>query len=183
MVTIRAIVIGLICSVIIGTGEPFTVLHIHGSPLCADYSTGAAVFLFFILVFLLNILLKKTLPKVYLKPPELITVYIMMIVSCAIPSWGFTMNLIGLLGGVFYYATPTNGWAKTVLPYLPKHLFPQSKNAIWYLYEGIPRGMKIPWHAWVKPPGNWFLFIIIFYFLSICLMVMIRKQWVERERN
>ena len=32
----------------------------------------------------------------------------MMIVACAIPSWGFTMNLIGLLGGIFYYATPVN---------------------------------------------------------------------------
>jgi len=182
VVTIRAIVIGLICSVLIGIGEPITVLHIHGSPMCADYSTGAAVFLFFILVFGINLLLKKISSRLYLKGPELITVYIMMIIACAIPSWGFTMNLIGLLGGIYYYATPVNQWSKIVHPYLPKHLFPQNKEAIWYVYEGLPKGMKIPWEAWVKPLSNWFLFIIVFYFLSICLMVMLRKQWVEKEK-
>ncbi|MCD6408613.1 hypothetical protein J7L87_06155 [bacterium] len=182
MITRRSIIIGLILSGIIGAGEPFTVLYIHGSPMAADYSTGAAIFLLFILVFLFNVILKNIFKKFYLTPPELITVYIMMIVACAIPSWGFTMNLIGLLGGIYYYATPVNEWKKIIHPYLPKHLFPQDKNAIWYLFEGLPKGMGIPWNAWIKPLGNWFFFIIVFYFLSICLMVMLRKQWVEREK-
>jgi len=182
MITKRAIFTGLFLSFLIGVGEPFSVLYIQGSALCADYSTGGAVFLFFILVFLINVLLKKISPKISLNPSELITVYIMMIVACAIPSWGFTMNLIGLLGGLFYYATPVNKWAEIVHPHLPKHLFPQSKDAILYLYEGIPKGMKIPWDAWIQPLGNWFLFILVFYFMSICIMVMLRKQWVEKER-
>lgn len=182
MVTIRAIVIGAICSFLIGAGEPFTVLHIWASPLCADYSTGGAVFLFFILVFLINTFLKKFLPRFSLKPSELITVYIMMIVACAIPSWGFTMNLIGLLGGIFYYATPVNRWEEIIHPHLPKHLFPQNRDAIWAIYEGLPKGAKIPWNVWVQPLTNWFLFIIAFYFMSICLMVMLRRQWVEKER-
>ncbi len=182
MITRRSIIIGLILSSIIGAGEPFTVLYIHASPMAADYSTGAAIFLLFILVFLFNVILKNIFKKFYLTPPELITVYIMMIVACAIPSWGFTMNLIGLLGGIYYYATPTNEWEKIIHPYLPKHLFPQDKNAIWYLFEGLPKGMGIPWNAWIKPLGNWFFFIIVFYFLSICLMVMLRKQWVEKEK-
>jgi hypothetical protein len=182
MISIRAIIIGAICSFLIGAGEPFTVLHIQASPLCADYSTGGAIFLFFILVFLINALLKKISPSIYLKPTELITVYIMMIVACAIPSWGFTMNLIGLLGGIFYYATPVNRWEEIVHPHLPKHLFPQDRNAIWAVYEGLPKGAKIPWNVWVQPLSNWFLFIIVFYFMSICLMVIFRKQWVEKER-
>jgi len=182
MISIRAIIIGAICSFLIGAGEPFAVLHIQASPLCADYSTGGAVFLFFILVFLINTLLKKLSPSLYLKPTELITVYIMMIVACAIPSWGFTMNLIGLLGGIFYYATPVNRWEEIVHPHLPKHLFPQDRNAIWAVYEGLPKGAKIPWNVWVQPLSNWFLFIIVFYFMSICLMVIFRKQWVEKER-
>ncbi|MCX8083039.1 MAG: hypothetical protein N3D17_06580, partial [bacterium] len=182
MITLRAIIIGAICSFFIGAGEPFTVLDIYASPLCADYSTGGAVFLFFILVFLINTLLKKISPRIYLKPPELITVYIMMIVACAIPSWGFTMNLIGLLGGIFYYATPVNQWEEIVHPHLPKHLFPQNRDAIWAIYEGLPKGAKIPWNVWIEPLGNWFLFIVVFYFMSICLMVMLRKQWIEKER-
>ncbi len=182
MVTTRAIITGLICSFIIGAGEPFAVLFIQGSALCADYSAGGAVFLFFILVFVVNALLKKVVPRFCLKPPELITVYIMMIVACAIPSWGFTMNLIGLLAGIFYYATPANRWEEVIHPYLPSHLFPHNRDAIWQVYEGLPKGMKIPWDAWVVPLSNWFLFIVVFYFMSICLMVMLRRQWVEQER-
>ena len=182
MITRRSIIIGLILSCVIGVGEPFTVLYIHGSALCADFSTGGAIFLFFLLVFLSNLFAKSFLKKFYLKPNELITVYIMMLVACAIPSWGFTMNLIGLLGGMFYYATPANKWETLIHPHLPGHLFPQNKEAIWYLYEGLPKGMQIPWSAWFSPLLNWFLFILVFYFMSICIMVILRKQWVENEK-
>lgn len=182
MITNRALIIGIIFCVLIGLGEPFTVLHIHGSALCADYSTGAAVFLFFILVGLINKFNRKFLKRFYLQPSELITIYIMMIVACAIPSWGFTMNLIGLLGGIFYYATETNEWSTLIHPHLPKHLFPKKFETIWYLFEGIPKNKPIPWSDWIKPLSNWFFFIITFYILSICLMVFLRKQWVEKER-
>ena len=182
MISLKSILIGLFFSVLIGIGEPLNVLYIHGSALAADYSTGAAIFLFFILIGILNQFTKKFIKKLYLTPHELITVYIMMIVACAIPSWGFTMNLIGLLGGIFYYATPVNEWDKFIHPYLPKHLFPKNYNAIWYLYEGLPKNMKIPWNEWIIPLLNWFSFIIAFYLLSIFLIIMLSKQWIEKER-
>ncbi|MGC8976726.1 MAG: DUF6785 family protein [Candidatus Ratteibacteria bacterium] len=182
MVSLRAILIGCFFCILIGLAEPFTVLHIHGSPLAADFSTGAAVFLFFILVGFINRFNRVVFKKFYLNQKELITIYIMMIVSCAIPSWGFVMNLIGLLGGIFYYATETNEWATLIHPYLPKHLFPSRYDTLLYLFEGIPKNIKIPWNDWVKPLSNWFFFIILFYIMSICLIVFLRKQWVERER-
>ncbi|MFN4227822.1 MAG: DUF6785 family protein [Candidatus Ratteibacteria bacterium] len=182
MITLKSIIFGSILSILIGVLEPVDVLLIHGSPMAADYSTGWAVFFFFILVFLLNQFNKKIFKKLYLTPQELITVYIMMIVACAIPSWGFTMNLIGLLGGIFYYATPVNQWDQLIHPYLPKHLFPKDYNAIWYLYEGLPKNMKIPLSEWIIPLTNWFSFIIAFYLLSIFLVIMLSKQWIEKER-
>lgn len=183
MITKRALIIGSICSFLIGAGEPFSVLLIQGSPMCADYSTGGALFLLFLItffIFLLNSFFKKK--KIGLSPSELITIYIMMIVSCAIPSWGFTMNLIGLIGGIFYYATATNRWEELIHPHLPKFLFPD-KNALWSLYEGLPfKGEKIPYGAWIKPLFFWFIFILAIYFIGICLVVIFRKQWSEKER-
>jgi len=88
MVTKRALLLGSVFSFLIGVGEPFSVLLIRGSPMCADYSTGGALFIFFILtfsLFLINLFLKKK--EIGFKPAELVTIYIMMIVSCAIPSW------------------------------------------------------------------------------------------------
>ncbi len=181
MVSRRAILIGLVMCIIIGIGEAFFYIGAGVAPLAADYSTGWAIFLFFFLVFGINLILKKV-SRVYIKPAELITVYIMMLVGCAIPSWGLTMKLIGILAGITYYGNPVNNWVKTISPYLPRYLFPQDKQAISYFYEGLPKGEKLPWSVWIGPLSHWFLFILVFFFMNICIIVMLRKQWVERER-
>ena len=110
-VTIKALLIGTLLCFCIAAGEVYGVAVIHGSNMCSDFSTGGAIFLFFVLVLGINVLLKFIGKKIGLSPSELIIVYIMMIIACAIPSHGFVMNLMPLLAGIFYYATPTNRWA------------------------------------------------------------------------
>ena len=95
-ITKRSVVIGSCFCFLISLGEPYGVLVLNGSPMAADFSAGAALFLFFIITCLLN----PFFSCLGLKPlarKELATVYIMLIVASAIPSWGFTMNLIPLL--------------------------------------------------------------------------------------
>ena len=87
-VSLRAVILGALMSLVIAMGEPYGVLILRGSPMAADFSTGAALFLFFPLVLLLNPLM-KLLTGATLRRGELVTVYIMMIVAAAIPSWGF----------------------------------------------------------------------------------------------
>ena len=178
----RAIIVGLILCFCIAAGEPYGVAVIHGSPLAADFSTGGALFLFFILVFVINTILKTVNSKLGLSRGELITVYIMMIVACAIPSWGFSMNLLPLLAGVFYYATPENNWSELIHPHIPRWLVPTDKEAIRQFFEGLPEGEGIPWGAWLGPVIAWGSFMLVIYFISVCLMVILRKQWVEKER-
>ena len=67
---------------------------------------------------------------------ELATVYIMMIVAAAIPSWGFVMNLIPFLGRS-NYATPENDWAHSIHPHVADWLVTQDRTAIWKLFEGL----------------------------------------------
>ena len=114
----RAVLIGLLFCLAIAVGEPYGILVVGGSPLTADFSTGAAIFLFFVLTLVVNPLARLVTGS-GLRRGELATVHIMMIVAAAIPSWGFTLNLIPLLGGFFYYATPENGWALTIQENLP----------------------------------------------------------------
>ena len=61
-------------------------------------------------------------------------------------------------------------------------MVPQNEQAIKYFYEALPPGALIPWLEWVKPVGLWLLFIFSFQAVSLCLMVIFRKQWVENER-
>ena len=110
------------------------------------------------------------------------TVYIMMIVSSAIPSWGFVMNLIPFLGGLFYYATPENDWANLIHPHLSTWMIIQDQQAIWKLFEGAERHESVPWSIWHKPMLLWGLFVMNIYFVTLCILVILRKPWMEHER-
>ena len=177
----RAVLLGLLGSLIIAAGEPFGVLVLRGSPMGADFSTGAAIFLFLPLTLMLNPLV-RLLGRPALRRGELVTIYIMMIVAAAIPSWGFTLNLIPLIGGFFYYATPENEWAQLIQPHIPEWLVPDSRDAIWKLFEGGARSESVSWSSWGPPLLIWSLFAVTIYFVTLCLLVILRKQWVEREK-
>jgi hypothetical protein len=165
----------------IAVGEPYGVLVLRGSPMAADFSAGAALFLFFAFSLLLNPLL-RLLGLTRFHPGELATAYIMMAVAAAIPSWGFTMNLVPLMGGFFYYATPENGWTSLILPHLPQWLVPTDPASTWKLFEGGGREEALPWGVWLRPLLAWSLFILSLYFVTLCLLVVLRRQWMEREK-
>ncbi|MCY3790338.1 MAG: hypothetical protein OXH63_16310, partial [Gemmatimonadetes bacterium] len=146
----RAVFVGLLCATAISFGESYGTLVVRGSAMAADYSTGAAIFLFFLLTLLLNPL-AQLLTGSRLHSGELATIYIMMIVASAIPSWGFVMNLIPFLGGLFYFATPENDWANIIHPHIKPWLVSQDRAATWKLFEGAARGEPVPWGLWHKP--------------------------------
>ena len=177
----RAVFVGLLCATAISCGESYGTLVVSGSAMAADYSTGAAIFLFFLLTLLLNPL-AHLLTGSRLHSGELATIYIMMIVASAIPSWGFAMNLIPFLGGLFYFAMPENDWANIIHPHIKPWLVSQDRAAIWKLFEGAARGEPVPWGLWHKPMLAWGFFILSVYFVTLCMLVILRKQWMEHER-
>ena len=180
--TARSVVAGTLFCTIIATGAPYANMVIRGSTLFYDFSTAGALFLFFVLVGLVNVGLRASLPFLALGRRELIVVYIMMIVASAIPTMGLTEYLLPILTGAQYYATPENEWATLILPHVPEWLVPQSAEAIKQFYEGAPRGMGVPWGAWITPLLYWGVFLLALYLVMICSMVILRRQWMERER-
>jgi len=181
-VTLRALLVGALLCAALAAGEPFGVLVIHGSALCADFSTGGAIFLFFLLVFAVNGLLRCIGPRVGLSAGELVTVYVMLVVASAIPSWGFTMNMMGLIGGLRYYASPENAWSETILPYVKDWVAPTDELALRQFFEGLPPGEALPWRAWLVPLVWWSSFILCVYLVMVCSVTLLRRQWVEHER-
>lgn len=181
-VTLRALVVGALLCAALTAGEPYGVLVIHGSPLCADFSTGGAIFLFFLLIFGLNGLLRRLGPRIGLSSRELVTVYVMLVLASAIPSWGFTMNMMGLTGGLRYYASPENRWSELILPYVKNWMTPTDELALRHFFQGLPPGEPLPWQAWVVPLFWWSTFILAVYLVMICIVTILRRQWVEHER-
>jgi len=113
---------------------------------------------------------------------EFALVYAMLMVATVIPTMGYGGYVIPLISGVYYYASPENRWSEFLWPHLPRWASPQDRNAIRYLYEALPHGKEIPWGAWIVPLGWWTLFAFGFFLVSIALMSLMRRQWVENEK-
>jgi len=113
---------------------------------------------------------------------ELLVVYVMMIVASAIPEMGLAEELLPIIAGAFYYATPENEWAELFHPYIKDWLVVREPEVVQQFFEGAPKGQPVPWGAWREPLMYWLPFLIVLSFVMICLMVLVRRQWMERER-
>jgi len=180
--TVRALAIGAALSVFLNIACPYTVLVMHAAGLTSDYITAGAMMLLFLLVVAVNPLLKLIVGRHALSSTELVLIYVMMIVASAIPTWGLVTNLFHILTRPFYYATPENAWAEILLPHIPSWIAPHEPEVSYYFYNGLPRGESMPWAAWVMPLFWWVSLMLTVYFVMICMMVILRRQWVEHER-
>ena len=197
--TVRAITAGAVGSLMIALGAVYAEHLIEGSYVALDFSTPGAVFLFFVLAFLANVTLGRLRRRWALNSGELIVAYIMMIVASAIPTMGLTGQLLPLIAAPYYYSTTENKWATHLWPNLqgqaafhigpwtltlPRKgwLTPTDITGIKQFYEGLAPGQHIPWGIWVKPLIAWLALIFALYLVMMCMMVILRRQWVERER-
>jgi hypothetical protein len=119
---------------------------------------------------------------------ELLVVYVMMLVAAMVSSHGVAEKLVPLLVIPNYFANGGNSWDTLFGPHTPQALVPydphggpQQSIAADY-YERLPRGMSLPWHAWVTPLLTWGVLVAIILFGFLCLASLIRRSWVDEER-
>ncbi len=174
----RAFVLGIVFSAGIAMLDPYIMLKsLPGGVFCWEYWAPAAIFTLFFL------LLLSCIHRFFeLKTSELLLIFIMASTASVLPSMGFMSSLMPIVTGFKYFATPVNKWQEFIIARTRPLLMVQDQKAITYFYEGLPAGEAIPYSAWLKPMGFILLFVLVFSFLSICLMVLFRKQWIEKER-
>jgi len=147
------------------------------------FNTVGVIFLFFwvaALAALAHWVLGRRLRV--LRESDLVVVYGMLMVGTAVPTMGLGGYLFPLTTGVFYYASPENRWAEVVQPNVPRWLAPGSHDTIRHLYEGLPEGGAIPWGDWVVPLAFWTVFVVSLYLVSVAVVGLLRRRWVEEEK-
>ncbi len=159
---------------------PWGFLVVQGSQLASNAMPLIAVLFFLLLVGLVSPLMKRL--GMGFSRAELTTVYVMMLVGSVVVVTGLTGSLLPVMSGAIYYATPENNWDQLFVPHLHPWLVPQDKEAVRLFYEGLPKGMDIPWGVWLQPLAVWIAFILAFYWTTLCIGVLLRGQWVENER-
>jgi succinate dehydrogenase/fumarate reductase cytochrome b subunit len=179
--TAKALIVGLIGAICIGLGSPYNNMMIKGSAMDIWNVTPAATFLFFLLVAIVNVLLRLLHRRLALERGELAVAYFLMLVANTLPGRGFSGFILPVITGAFYYATPENNWSRLIQPYLPGWAGPQDHEVIQRFYEGDP-GQRVLWGAWLTPLLYWLVFALALFLVMACMMVILRRQWVEHER-
>ena len=175
----RAVLIGLALVILQTAITPYNDYYLQGTDISGNHFPLGAVFTLIFLTFVINPILKKVSPRVVLSPAELMIVWVMMGVSSAIPSKGMIGYLLPYIAAPVYFATPENEWAETLHRHFPEWLIVWDEGAVTDFYDGES---FVPWILWVKPLIVWTAFILLLYALIICVSIVLRKQWVERER-
>ncbi|MEE3264390.1 MAG: DUF6785 family protein, partial [Candidatus Latescibacterota bacterium] len=177
----RALLIGLSGAVFLGVASTYNDMIIKGSGLATWNWTPGAIVVFFLLVAILNTFVRWVHRPWSLSRGELAVAYFIILLANTLTGRGFSSQILPVLTGAEYYATPENDWAAVVQPHLPSQILPQGRQALWQFYEGSPAG-HIPWEAWAKPLLWWGIFALALFLTMACIMVILRRQWVENER-
>ena len=132
---------------------------------------------------LINGLIRRVAPRWVFTQAELITVYIMLNIGAALVGHDSIQILVSLMPYAANFKTPENKWGQLFADKLPHWLTVRDPVAIRHFYQGgqsvlAPENL----HAWIVPVLCWSAFIIVLGGMFLCMNVLLRKQWTERER-
>ena len=126
--------------------------------------------------------------RLRLRPHEMFTIYIMMLLASMVSSRGLLQKLIPLLIVPNYFATPENGWKAKFYAYIPRWAVPfdpggdRQQFVSARFYEALRPGEHIPWQLWIAPLLAWGVFVALVFTAFLCLAVILRRQWVDNEK-
>ena len=181
-VTARSVLAGAAFVGLISIVSPWAILVVKGSQLTSNAIPAIAIFIFFVVVAVAQPIMRLLSRRLAFGRAELITVYVMMLAGSVVVTTGLVGSFLSVITGAIYYATPGNNWEHLYGPYLTSWLSPLNTEAVRHFYEGLPQGMAIPWHAWIRPLVTWTSFLLAFYAVLFCAAILLRGQWVENER-
>ena len=107
----------------------------------------------------------------------------MVALSSSLGGIDYVQTLIFQISAASWVATPENEWAQLFHRYLPDWLTLSDKSIL----EGLYRGTETLYlsrnlNAWLFRLGAWAAFFGAILLSLICISVLIRHPWSERER-
>ena len=180
--TARAVVVSLLTSAAVGFGFPYANLVIKGTRPANTSLPFGAIAVFFVIVAVINPVLKLIRRRLGLTRSELLVVFVSVLLASSVVTWGLIGQLLPVMTGLRYYAQPENHWEELFEGAAAPWLAIQDEQVARRFYEGSPVGGQVPWRSWLAPLAAWLLFAVALSAASMGLMILLRRQWVERER-
>lgn len=181
-VTLRAIIVGLILIPINSYWIFMTeIIRYQGHP--TTISLFYSCIFNLVVLILINAGLRRFAPRWVFTQSELITIYVMLNIGAALVGHDSIQILVSMMPYAAYFKTPENKWGSLFADKLPSWLTVNDPVAMRNFYHGgqaftNPENL----HAWITPVMWWSAFIIVLAGMFLCMNVLLRKQWTEREK-
>lgn len=182
-IALRTALIGLAFSVVVSFWGQYASAQTSYNYITFPQMPLCLVLPYLLFILIPNLLLRLKSSSTALSTSELIVIFCMGLIAATVPDWGMVRYLVSLIIAPNYYASPENQWAERFFEYLPAWLvLPNDHREVSYFFAGLPSGGAIPWRVWVTPLFWWFSALGTILFVGACLVVIMRRQWVEHER-
>ena len=190
-VRLRAIILGIVLGVIVCVITPFNNAYLNATPLGGGHFPLAAFFVFFWLSIGIAALGKFRFSANWLSGRELFVVWILMVIASGIAYTGLVRTFFINLTAPYHFASVGNRWGEAIQPLLPRAWYPDDQNSISLLYNGLEGGSQmgwwqivrhIPWDCWLPPLLTWGGFVLICYWVMLCLVDIFSEQWITNEK-
>ena len=141
------------------------------------------VFILLVLVGINGLVARFGSPRLALKQEELLTAYIMAVISNTFAGHDMLQNLFGQITHPYYFA-PQNNWQDVFIQRLPRGLFVSDEAALNAWYRGnTPPNQAVGYFVhWAVPLALWGGFFLVLVFLFWCVTALVRRAWAESER-
>ncbi len=192
-VTWRSVLIGLVGGSLICGLTPYNDYALNNVPMVGNNLPVGAMLLAFLFVVFVNAPLSRWRPVWSFSSGELAVIFAMTLTACAIPSAGLLRYLPHLMVRPFWHAVDDPEYASVLQRAdLPSWLFPSyagDDQTAWGR-QSIATGFVTRWvedgpppiAAWITPMLAWAAFVFAMFGALLCLLAIVRRQWVEVER-
>ena len=173
---------GLLFVIAVAAGGAFSAL-VRYDLVGFGHLPRSAVFACFWLL-LANVVWQGITGRRLLSSPQLVFVFIAVMVMSGFPGQQLVTYLyIGLIGAQ-HYATPENRYIETFFDYIPTWLVPSKDPehpAIRWAFYGMPAGQPMPWGDWLVPLAVWTPYCLALLGLGACATALLRRRWADEE--
>ncbi len=194
-VNLRSVLVGMVGVIILSAIAPFNDLVLANSAMIGGSLPVGAVFLFCCFAILVNGPLSRFAPGRAMSTGELAVVFIMVLVSSAIPTRGLMQMWPATVIGVSYHGGENADYRSVLkLLALPNWFWPgttaergPTDPLIAWFYGRMPDSATTTdvhkvISGWIAPTLGWGVFFVGLAAAVIGLSVIAARQWVQNER-
>jgi len=198
--TFRAVILGTLGSLLIAGGGYINNRVLELETIAAGHQIPVGVIgLLIVGMVTINPLLMLFRRKWALRPAEAGVIVMLMMVGCSIPGRGLLEQFTSAIGMPNHWNRQRSGWQKNNLmgylrspdgtdtsmlvggtQYDDKAMEGFAGNGLaGEDYIGLD---SVPWDRWARPLQTWMPLMVLLAVASVCLILVVHRQWSEHER-